>query len=163
MGKTFAKQMKSVIFVIVCLMLAAYTQQGAQAVVTQIADMCMNGHNVPPAAQSIVHGAINTAFAAMGRRRLSHMTKAELKAAKAKKKAAWKKAHKGRKLSKKHHKKGRKLSKKHHKKGRKLHKGKKGYHKKGRKLRHHGKKHHKGRKLRHHGKKHHKKGRKLRH
>merc|ERR1711981_703996 len=50
--------------------MTAYSQQGAQAVITALADRCMNGNNVPAAAQTIVHAAITTAFGAMGRRRL---------------------------------------------------------------------------------------------
>merc|ERR1739848_951123 len=61
---------KAFIVAILLLSMTAYTQQGAQAVITALADKCMNGNNVPDAAQGIVHTAINAAFGAMGRRRL---------------------------------------------------------------------------------------------
>merc|ERR1711904_95005 len=60
------------VFVVAILLLSmtAYTQQGAKAVITALADECMNGNNVKATVQSRVHTAINTAFAAMGRRRM---------------------------------------------------------------------------------------------
>merc|ERR1719335_565436 len=61
---------KVFIVAILLLSMTAYTQQGAKAVITALADKCMNGNNVPSAVQGIVHGAINTAFGLMGRRRL---------------------------------------------------------------------------------------------
>ena len=64
------KNFISIAILVLCM--TAYTQQGgAKAAITQLADMCMNGNNVPAQAQSIVHTVINTAFAAMGRRRLA--------------------------------------------------------------------------------------------
>ena len=63
--------MKNLISIaLLCLCMTAYTQQGAQAVITSLADKCMNGNNVPAVAQGVVHAAITAAFGAMGRRRL---------------------------------------------------------------------------------------------
>merc|ERR1712050_182419 len=70
--KNNIQKMKYFVLVIVLLALTARSQQGAKAVITALADKCMNGNNVPAAAQGVVHTAINTAFAAIGRRRLRH-------------------------------------------------------------------------------------------
>merc|ERR1712186_147592 len=56
------------VLVIVLLALTARSQQGAKAVIKTLADKCMNGNNVPGGVQTIVHNAIDTAFAAIGRR-----------------------------------------------------------------------------------------------
>ena len=55
---------------LLCLCMTAYTQQGAHATITWLADKCMVGNGAPAEAQWVVHTAINTAFGAMGRRRL---------------------------------------------------------------------------------------------
>merc|ERR1711904_43538 len=68
----FLSMNKVFVVAILLLSMTAYTQQGAKAVITALADKCMNGNNVPAAAQGVVHTAINTAFAAIGRRRLRH-------------------------------------------------------------------------------------------
>merc|ERR1712025_831085 len=70
--KNNIQKMKYFVLVIVLLALTARSQQGAKAVITTLADKCMNGNNVPAAAQGVVHTAINTAFATIGRRLRSH-------------------------------------------------------------------------------------------
>merc|ERR1712178_268177 len=71
MGEKKLKMQKLILISVICFIMTANSQQGAHATATWLAQQCMNGNNVPAAAQNIVYAAINTAFATLGRRRAS--------------------------------------------------------------------------------------------
>merc|ERR1711939_87511 len=69
MGEKKLKMQKLILVSVLLFVMTANSRQGAHATATWLAQQCMNGNNVPAAAQTIVYTAINTAFAALGRRR----------------------------------------------------------------------------------------------